>query len=380
MPASSCRAFLLLFVLLSTLRAEDAHVTLAIGSPAPNFVLPGVDGKTHQLSDYAASPILGIVFTCNHCPTAQLYEGRIKRIAADYRDKGVALVAIQPNDPNALRVDEMEMSDMSDTLEEMKIRAEYRHFNYPYLYDGATQSVAEAYGPTATPHIFIFDKERKLRYEGRVDDNQRELLVKRSDARIALDSLLAGKPVEIAHTGVFGCSTKWKYKSASRVEALRKIESKPVELELITADKLKELRANPTGKLLLINFWATSCGSCVTEFPDLQTTLRMYLTREFALVTMSTNAAGERPDVLKFLEQQHATSRNLLFASPDSYALQAAFGARWDPALPYTMLIAPDGKVLYRREGEVDIFDLRRTILANLDIDYAGFREYWVTR
>jgi len=380
MPASSCRAFLLLFVLLSALRAEDAHVTLAIGSQAPDFVLPGVDGKMHKLSDYAASPILAIVFTCNHCPTAQLYEGRIKRIAADYRDKGVALVAIQPNDPNALRVDEMEMSDMSDTLEEMKIRAEYRHFNYPYLYDGATQSVAEAYGPTATPHIFIFDKERKLRYEGRVDDNQRELLVKRSDARIALDSLLAGKPVEMAHTGVFGCSTKWKYKSASRVEALRKIEAQPVGLDLLNVDKLKELRANPTGKLMLINFWATSCGSCLTEFPDLQTTLRMYLTREFALVTVSTNAADERPDVLKFLEKQHATSRNLLFASPDTHALEAAFGAKWDSALPYTMLIAPDGKVLYRREGQVDIFDLRRTILANLDIDYAGFREYWVTR
>jgi peroxiredoxin len=355
-------------------------VTLAIGSPAPDFVLPGVDGQMHKLSDYAASPILAIVFTCNHCPTAQLYEGRIKRIAADYRDKGVDLVAIQPNDPNALRVDEMEMSDMSDTLEEMKIRAEYRHFNYPYLYDGATQSVAEAYGPTATPHIFIFDKERKLRYEGRVDDNQRELLVKRSDARIALDSLLAGKPVEMAHTGVFGCSTKWKYKEASRVEALRKIESQPVGLDLLTADKLKELRSNTNGKLMLINFWATSCGPCLTEFPDLQTTLRMYLTREFTLVTVSTNATDERPDVLKFLEKQHATSRNLLFASPDTHALEAAFGAKWDSALPYTMLIAPDGKVLYRREGPVDIFDLRRTILANLDIDYAGFREYWVTK
>lgn len=380
MPASSCRAFLLLFVVLSAGVAEDAHVTLPIGSLAPDFVLPGVDGKTHKLSDYAGSPVLAIVFTCNHCPTAQLYEGRIKRLAADYRDKGVALVAIQPNDPNALRVDEMEMSDMSDTLEEMKIRAEFRHFNYPYLYDGTTQSVAEAYGPTATPHIFIFDRERKLRYEGRVDDNQRELLVKSSDARNALDALLAGKPVPVAHTGVFGCSTKWKYKQASRMEALRKIEAEPVGLELLTADKLKELRANATGKVLLVNFWATSCGSCVTEFPDLQTTLRMYLSREFSLVTVSTNAPDERPAVLKFLEKQHATSRNLLFASPDVHALQVAFGAKWDPALPYTMLIAPDGKVLYRREGEVDIFDLRRIILANLEIDYPGFREYWVTR
>src|SRR5436190_2961509 len=154
------------------------------------------------------------MFKCNLCPTDQLYEERIKRIAADNRSKGVALVAIQPNDPNALRVDEMEMSDMSDSLEEMKIRAAYRHFNFPYLYDWTVPPAAEAYGPKATPHIFIFDRQRKLRYEGRVDDNQREGLVKTSDARAALDAMLAGKPVPVEHTGTFGCSTKWKYKEA----------------------------------------------------------------------------------------------------------------------------------------------------------------------
>src|SRR5258706_537824 len=374
------RTILLFVVSFAALAADDAHVTLAIGSPAPDFALPGVDGKTHKLSDYSTSPLLAIVFTCNHCPTAQLYEDRIKRLAADYRSKGVELVAIQPNDPNALRVDEMVMSDMSDSLEEMKIRAAYRHFNFPYLYDGATQSVAEAYGPKATPHIFIFDKDRKLRYEGRVDANQREPLVKVSDARSALDSLLAGRPVAVAHTAVFGCSTKWKYKSASRLETLRKIEAEPVTLEMVTADELKKLRANPTGKLLLINFWDTRCGACVAEFPDLQTTLRMYRTREFEFVTVAAKTPDERPGVMKFLEKQHATSRNRLFASTDTYALQAAFGAKWESALPYTVLIAPDGKVLYRREGEVDLLELRRTILANLQTDYPGFREYWVTR
>src|SRR5229473_3105908 len=374
------RTILLFVVSFAALAADDAHVTLAIGSAAPGFALPGVDGKTHNLAEYSASPLLAIVFTCNHCPTAQLYEDRIKRIAADYRAKGVALVAIQPNDPNALRVDEMEMSDMSDTLDEMKIRAEYRHFNFPYLYDGATQSVAEAYGPKATPHIFIFDSNRKLQYEGRVDDNQREMLVKTSDARNALDALLAGRPVTVAHTAVFGCSTKWKYKSASRLEALRQIEAEPATLEMVTADDLKKLRANPTGKLLLINFWATSCGACLEEFPDLQTTFRMYRTREFTFVTVSANAPDERPGVMKFLDSQHATSRNLLFASADTYALQAAFDAKWESALPYTVLIAPDGRVLYRREGEVDLLELRRSILANLQTDYPGFREYWVTR
>src|SRR6266404_4371036 len=374
------RAFLLLFVSLTAAWPQDNHATLAIGSPAPDFSLPGVDGKAHKLSDYAASPLLAIVFTCNHCPTAQLYEGRIKRIAADYRGKGVALIAIQHNDPNALRIDEMVMSDMSDSLEEMKIRAAYRHFNFPYLYDVATQSVAEAYGPKATPHIFIFDSNRKLQYEGRVDDNQREMLVKTSDARNALDALLAGRPVTVADTAVFGCSTKWKYKSASRLEALRKIEVEPVTLEMVTADDLKKLRVNPTGKLLLINFWDTRCGACVAELPDLQTTFRMYRTREFTFVTVSANAPDERPSVMKFLDKQHATSRNLLFASADTYELQAAFDAKWESALPYTVLIAPDGKVLYRREGEVDLLELRRTILANLQTDYPGFREYWVTR
>ncbi len=370
---------LLLLAGVTVFAQEDRHVTLPVGSPAPDFALPGVDGKTHKLAEYSASPFLAIVFTCNHCPTAQLYEDRIKRLASDYRGKGVTLVAIQPNDPNALRIDEMEMSDMSDTLEEMKLRAQYRHFNFPYLYDGATQSVAEAYGPKATPHIFLFDKERKLRYEGRIDDNQREGLVKIMDARNALDALIAGKEVAVTHTGVFGCSTKWKYKEASRLEAQRKIEAEPVTVELADSEALKKLRANPTGKLLLISFWATWCVPCVAEFPDLQTTFRMYRTRPFALVTVSANGPDERPSVTAMLERQHATTRNLLFASTDTYALQAAFDAKWESGLPYTILLSPDGKVLYRREGEVDILELRRTILANLPTDYAGFREYWVT-
>jgi thiol-disulfide isomerase/thioredoxin len=230
--------------------AEDSHPILPIGSPAPDFSLPGVDGKTHKLADYASSKILVIVFTCNHCPTAQLYENRIKRLAADYRDKGVALVAIEPNNPAAIRLDELGYTDVSDSFDEMKIRAAYRHFDFPYLYDGDTQSVARAYGPQATPHVFIFDSERKLRYQGRIDNSQRESLVKTQDARNAIDALLAGKPVQVTHTGVFGCSTKWISKEAGRVEEMKKIEAEPVTVTLATADDLGKLRNNPAGELL----------------------------------------------------------------------------------------------------------------------------------
>jgi len=370
--------WLAILLLLTPLFADEPHPTLALGSPAPDFSLPGIDGKTHKLSDYASAKVLAIVFTCNHCPTAQLYETRIKKLADDYRGKGVALVAIQPNNPAAIRLDELGYTDVSDSFEDMKIRAAYRHFNFPYLYDGDTQTVARAYGPKATPHVFIFDQDRKLRYEGRVDNSQRESLVKTQDARNAINALLAGKPVPVDHTGVFGCSTKWISKEDSARKELQKIETEPVSVSLVSADDLKKLRANGTGKVLLVNFWATWCGPCVHEFPDLETTYRMYRLRDFDLVTVSTNMPDEKAGVLKMLERQHASGRNLLFGSTDTYAMQAAFDPKWDSPVPFTILLSPDGKVLYRELGEVDILKLRRIILGNLpDPDYLGHRAYW---
>jgi thiol-disulfide isomerase/thioredoxin len=368
-------------VALTVSAADDVHPTLAIGSPAPDFSLPGIDGKIHSLKDYSSSRILAVLFTCNHCPTAQLYEGRVKQLVKDYRDKGVAIVAIEPNDATAILLSELGYTDVSDSLEEMKIRAEYRRFDFPYLYDGETQAVSRAYGPKATPHIFIFDEKRILRYEGRIDNSQRESLVKTREARAALDALLAGNPVAVDHTGVFGCSTKWKPKIASQQNEMRKIEAEPVRLESASVEALKKLRSNPTGKVLLVNFWATWCGPCVAEFPDLETTYRMLRLRDFDLVTVAANLPDEKAGVQKALEKQHASSRNLIFGSDDTYAMQAAFDAKWESGVPFTMVIAPGGEVLYQKQGEIDILEVRRVILANLpDPDYIGHRAYWATK
>jgi thiol-disulfide isomerase/thioredoxin len=184
----------------------------------------------------------------------------------------------------------------------------------------------------------------------------------------------------VEHTGVFGCSTKWKSKAASRLEGIRKIEAEPVRLEMAAADDLKKLRANPTGKVLLVNFWATWCGPCVHEFPDLETTYRMFRGRDFDMVTVSTNLPDEKEGVMKALEKQHATGRNLQFASTDTYAMQAAFDPTWESGVPFTMLLSPEGRVLYQKQGDVDILELRRVILANLpDSDYIGHRAYWAS-
>jgi len=357
--------------------AQASHPILALGSSVPNFELRGVDGAIHKLSDYSSSPVLVVVFTCNHCPIAQMYEKRITQLVADYETRGVAVVAIQPNDPKAITIDELDSSDVSDSLDEMKIRALYKHLTYPYLYDGETQAVTDAYGPQATPHVFVFDRDRHLRYEGHIDDSYRTELVKTHEARDAIDALLAGREVTVKHTGVFGCSTKWKEKQAARLEAQRKIESLPIQLEMASATDLKALRANPTHKMLLVSFWATWCGSCIHEFADFQDTFRMYGVRDLDLVTVAANMPDEKNSVMRVLEKMHATSRNLLFDSTDTAALQAAFDPKWESAVPYTVLISPDGKILYQKQGSVDILELRRTILASLPSDYEGFNKYW---
>ena len=180
----------------------QSHPILPVGSPAPAFNLPGVDGKMHKLSDYASSSVLVVVFTCDHCPIAQVYEKRIEKLYEDYGKRGVAVVAIQGNDPKATTIDELDSSDLGDTLEEMKIRVQYKHLHYPYLYDGASQSVTRAYGPQATPHVFIFDKQRQLRYQGRFDNSYRIEKVVTNDARNAIDALLSDKQVAVTQTAV----------------------------------------------------------------------------------------------------------------------------------------------------------------------------------
>src|SRR5215204_4643703 len=228
-------------VLLVTCLARAANPPmLRIGAKAPDFNLPGVDGKSYSLKNFADAKILVIIFTCNHCPTAQAYEQRIIKLHEDFKDKGVALVAISPNDPLAVRLDELGYTDLSDSFEEMKIRAKDSGFKFPYLYDGETQSTSREYGVVATPHVYIFDQGRALRYVGRIDDSEVKTVTSH-DARNAIEALLAGKEVPVKETKVFGCSTKWTDKSDSAKKSLAKWDAEPVKLSPIDAEAVKAL-------------------------------------------------------------------------------------------------------------------------------------------
>ena len=172
------------------------------GDAAPDFSLPGVDGKTYHLRSFAEKPVLVVLFSCNHCPYVQAYEDRLIEIQRDYGDRGVQLVAINSND---------DVDYPEDSFENMVKRARLKGYNFPYLRD-ASQQVARGYAATHTPHLFVFDRHRRLRYTGKIDDNwQRPDAVTRRYLREALEAgLRDGEPAEPT-THAIGCTIKWAH-------------------------------------------------------------------------------------------------------------------------------------------------------------------------
>ncbi|MBF0183031.1 MAG: thioredoxin family protein [Magnetococcales bacterium] len=172
-----------------------------MGVTAADFSLPGVDGKQHALSDYAAAQVLVVMFICNHCPYVQAIEGRLVDLANALQPQGVAFVAISSNDA---------VSYPEDNMDNMKKRAKERGYPFDYLLD-ESQDVARAYGAVCTPDFFVYDQERKLRYRGRLDDSPRNpAAVRHQEMKRAIQALLAGEPVPEPQHAAMGCSLKWR--------------------------------------------------------------------------------------------------------------------------------------------------------------------------
>ena len=361
---------------------QEIPKVLPIGADLPNFSLPATDGKTYTPADFKDAKLLCIIFTSNHCPDAVAAAARMQQVHQDYKDKGVAVVAVNGNNAGALTPDELGYSPFNDSFEEMTPFAKDYGWTFPYLYDGEKQEFVTACGGQSTPHVFLFDAARKLRYTGRMDDAKRDPgAVDKSYLRDALDSLLAGTEVKEPTTRSFGCSTKWNFKKANVATDQASWEKKTVTVADLDAELSKKLAANDTKKLRLINFWSTTCGPCVKEFPDLIDTGRRFQNRQVELISISLDPVNLRPTVSKFLESRHAalpdpiakslveegrTTNNYHWTGGNPDAMAKAIDTEWTGALPHSVLIGPGGKILWRHTDGIDVVELRRQILKAL--------------
>ena len=384
---SNALTLCLLFAAAFVTLAEEGVRDLNIGEPAPDFALPGIDGKTHRLSDYKEGKVLMIFFMSNHCPTSHAAEGRLRKLLADTRGQGLTFVAINPNHPDGLSIDELGYSKYNDSFEEMKKYAAEQGFDFPYLYDGDTQATAKAYGCLATPHVFIFDAERRLRYKGRFDDSEYldPATVKSPDARNAVEALLAGRPVPVPVTKPHGCSTKWRSKQGSISRQTEKWKAAPVEVEAIDTAGVAALRSGGTTNVRLFNVWATWCVPCVAEFPELVATSRKFDMRNFEFISISTdewkesakvkaflqkNGAGPSDRAKKFLKAENRKSNSYVFTGGTTEDLMKALDPDWPGGIPHTVLVDTNGTILWRHNGAVDGDEVRAKVLERLGTVY----------
>lgn len=336
---------------------------LNIGEAMPDFNLPDMYGKMVNQDAFKDAELLVVIFTCNHCPTSQAYESRMIQFTSDYKEKGVQVVAINPTSSAGLLLEECGYSDLDDSFENMKIRAKDKGYNFPYLYDGDNQAVSIKFGPTATPHAFVFDKARKLQYVGRLDGVEKPGTANAEDLRNSVDELLAGKTVTTPVHKAFGCSVKWSWKSDWAIKMNNEWSEKPVTLAEINDEGIKELLLNNSTKLRLINIWATWCAPCVIELPDLIKLQRMYGNRDFEFVTLSADQPDKKDEALKLLQAKHAPVQNYIYSNDDRYRLIEQIDPEWNGSLPYSLLIEPGGKIVYKNNGIVDLPELKKVIV-----------------
>lgn len=371
--------------------------TLALGDPAPDFSLPGIDGRTYTLADFAGPDVLMVLFTSNHCPTSHGIEQRLMKLRNDYRGRSFGLVAINPNHPDGLSADELGYGVYGDSFAEMKPYAAKNGWDFPYLYDGDRQLTARAYGCLATPHVFIFDRERKLRYAGAFDDSRypQEETVKKHYARDALEALFAGRAVAVERTKPFGCSTKWREKRAAHVAKETSWTQLPVTVDAIDAAGIAQLRANPTAKFRLFNVWATWCAPCVEEFPALVAISRKFGLRDFELITVSMDDPKHLSRAEAFLRKQGAgltkrtqnsvtkegrTTNHYLYNGANQEPLVAALDPEWPGPIPHTVLVGPGGKILWRHNGVITADAAITAILEAMGPYYQPVRANTVTK
>ncbi len=305
---------------------------LSVGDQAPDWSgLVGTDDRKHGLKDYKESSVLVIVFSCNHCPVAKMYEDRFVAFSKQYKKKGVSFVAISCS------------LFPADRLEKMKQRAEEKKYPIDYVTD-PSQQTGRDYGATATPHVFVLDKKRRIAYMGAFDDSMNPKKVERHYVRDAVDALLANKKIEIFETLQFGCAIEYQKKKTG-----------DITLKVVGPKEFKAVLAKQKGKVVVVDFWATWCLPCLKHFPKTLGWSRKYPKKELVVITFSMDDSDpeSKEAALTFLKKQNATIINLMSSLGGEEKAMAAFEIDGG-AIPHFKIYDRKGKIFKTFGGDPD--------------------------
>jgi len=362
-----CLCVFSLFIVLGAQSQTQAVSTLTVGAAAPEFELKDLSGQPHALKNYRGK-LTVITFLSARCPISNAYKDRVKALAEDYAKQGVAFLGIN--------------ASADEPLDEVRAHAEQNNFSFTILKDEGN-IVADAYAAERTPKVYVIDAEGVLRYQGRIDSSHNPRLVKRQDLRAALDELLAGKPVSVASTQAMGCILQREEgtqnlaqsktakpavtkpvatKPAAGKPAAAKSAAKPAtavaagpKVPLLKPAAFGALIKQSQGKVLVINFWATWCGPCVAEFPELVKIDLAYRDKGVRMVGITADDLEDlKTKVIPFLREQKAEYENFLQDTDDPQQMVDVVMKDWPGVLPATFVYDKTGKLVWHRFGIID--------------------------
>lgn len=312
----------------------------AIGKAAPGFTLADLNGQSHSLKDYRGQ-IVALAFISSTCPVSNSYNERMRAIAEDYGKKNAAFLGINSN--------------ANESPADMKAYAAKNNLTFTILKDEGN-SIADAYGAERTPEIFLIDGEGVLRYHGRIDNSRELTKVSRQDLRAALDELLEGKAVSVTEAKAFGCMIQ-RSQDAKDIKAVATAATESVDpkVTMLKPADFSKFKDSAKGKVLVVNFWATWCGPCVAEFPELVRLDTKYRDKGVKVAGISIDDVDDIKDkVIPFIKEQKAAFDILVSDSKDPEDIINLVDKNWEGTLPTTFVFDKNGTLVYTRYGILD--------------------------
>ncbi len=326
----------------TTLNGRPASASPTVGQPAPEFNITDLTGKSHALRDYRGKTVV-ISFISARCPISNAYTDRIRAIANEYPKSDVAFIGVSSN--------------ADESIEEMRSYAAKNKFDFTILRDKGNV-VADSYGAERTPKVYVIDGDGVLRYQGRIDNSQNPKMVKRNDLREALNEMLAGKPISVADTKALGCLIKRvQDHQASQAKSSPKPASPQTEPKVgsLKPADFNKFKDSAKGKVLVLNFWATWCGPCVAEFPELVALDAQYRDKGVKLVGITADDPGDvKPKVIPFIKKQKVKFEIILQDTEDPQEMMDKITKDWTGVLPATFVYDKQGNLAYTKFGIID--------------------------